>query len=157
MASTYTPIATTTLSGVSTYTFSSISGIYTDIEIRGTGFASGDSGIDVRFNSDSGSNYSYTYMYTDGSSAVSGRNSSVTAATGGRSGTNGSTAIFYLQNYSNSTTYKTMLSRGGNAGDLTIAVVSLWRSTSAITSVTLSMGSNFLAGTTFTLYGIKGA
>jgi hypothetical protein len=157
MASTYTPIATTTLSGVSTYTFSSISGIYTDIEIRGTGFASGDSGIDVRFNSDSGSNYSYTYIYGDGTTAVSGRASNTSAASGGRSGPNGSTAIFYLQNYSNSTTYKTMLSRGGNAGALTIAVVSLWRSTSAITSVTLSMGSNFTSGSTFTLYGISAA
>jgi len=61
-------------------------------------------------------------------------------------------------NYANSTTNKTVLSRGNNTGNHTIAYVGLWRSTAAITSMLLgTTGSTWMAGSTFTLYGIKAA
>ena len=157
MTATYDCIATTTLStATASITFSSISGSYTDLVLSGNGFASGDAGINVTFNGDEGSNYSYTYVYGDGTSAVSGRASN-TQGSGGRLGTNGAVSIFQIMNYSNSTTYKTMISRGSNAGALTIAVVSLWRSTSAITSIKMIKGNggNFDANTSFSLFGIK--
>jgi hypothetical protein len=68
-----------------------------------------------------------------------------------------STNIIQVMNYSNTTTNKTVLARAGIAGDRTRAIVNLWRSTSAITSILIiNNGSvNFVAGSTFTLYGIK--
>jgi hypothetical protein len=61
-------------------------------------------------------------------------------------------------NYSNATTYKTALARTSEDG-VAAAYVGLWRSTSAITSITIDKGSsdNFASGSTFTLYGIKAA
>ena len=67
-------------------------------------------------------------------------------------------AIVQFQNYSNTTTYKTVLSRGNNASNLVEAFVGLWRSTSAITAIDIKTQSgNFSIGSTFTLYGIKAA
>jgi hypothetical protein len=65
-------------------------------------------------------------------------------------------------NYSNSTTYKTVLGRSNRASSDTAADVGLWRSTSAITRIDLAMGgsfptNNFASGSTFTLYGIAAA
>lgn len=157
MPATYEPIATTTLgSNQTSITFSNISGSYTDLIIAGVGFSSGDAGIDITLNSDTGSNYSYTYLYGDGTSAVSGRDTNKTTGSGGRLGANGAVSIFHFMNYSNTTTYKTVISRGSNAGALDIAVVCLWRNTNAITSIKLASGS-INANSTFTLYGILAA
>jgi len=165
--STYTPIATTTLgSAQASVTFSSISGSYTDlIIVTNTGVASGGGGsiyVQVGNGSvDTGSNYSYTYLQGDGSTAESGRSSNLTAARTMR--TTGTTVVangsLHLMNYSNTTTYKTMLSRGNVASGLVIALVNLWRSTSAINVITMTdeSGRNFVTGSTFTLYGIAAA
>jgi hypothetical protein len=70
------------------------------------------------------------------------------------------TTVTNIQNYSNATTYKTVLSRGGgaNTGNLVIAYVGTWRSTAAITTIDLINDSgNFAAGSTFSLYGITAA
>jgi hypothetical protein len=158
--STYTPIATNTLgSAAATITFSSISGSYTDLIIAGNGIASSDAGIDFQVNSDTGTNYSFTYIYGDGSSTVSGANATSNVGSGGRIGINGGVALLNFMNYSNTTTYKTIISRGANASVLTIATVALWRNTNAITAITLKRGGggNFSTGSTFTLYGIAAA
>jgi hypothetical protein len=62
-------------------------------------------------------------------------------------------------NYSNTTTYKTWLSRSGASDRATEALVGLWRSTSAITTIALSIdaGATYSTGSTFTLYGIAAA
>jgi hypothetical protein len=62
-------------------------------------------------------------------------------------------------NYSNTTTNKTILSRINNAENSTVARVTLWRNTAAISTIFLTEGNgaNFIAGSTFTLYGIKAA
>ena len=63
-------------------------------------------------------------------------------------------------NYSNSTTYKTVISRGGNAATWVTTNVGLWRNTAAITSVKVfasDASSNMNSGSTFTLYGIAAA
>jgi hypothetical protein len=59
-------------------------------------------------------------------------------------------------NYSNSTTYKTILGRSNAATSGTSAAVGLWRSTSAINSIEIGTVS-FTAGSTFSLYGIAAA
>jgi len=61
-------------------------------------------------------------------------------------------------NYSNATTFKTALTRWGLGNAETNTTVGLWRSTSAITSVTVLPGAGNLAtGSTFSLYGVKNA
>jgi hypothetical protein len=161
MPSTYTPIATQTLgSAAASVTFSSITSTYTDLLIVGSGTAGSSVSFTLQFNGDTGSNYSVTFLYGDGSSAVSGRASSQTSISGmGRLSTVESSSIINIQNYSNTTTNKTVIGRGGAANSLTIASVGLWRNTAAITSVVLRIegGGNISAGTTLTLYGIKAA
>jgi len=160
---TYEPIATTTASGSTTsVTFSSIPGTYTDIIVicNNQNASNGDNGLQMRFNSDTGSNYSTTYIYGDGSSAVSGRQTSTTGAQFGRvASANITTSIGQIQNYSNSTTYKTVLGRGNNSSALVWGSVSLWRNTSAITSITIfnEASATISSGSTFTLYGILAA
>jgi hypothetical protein len=167
--STYTPIATTTLgSSVASYEFTSISGSYTDL-ILVCNFASTTSGSTTKFqvNSDTGSNYSTTQLEGNGSAASSSRYSSQTSGrfvTGAAGTTLGETmATVHFQNYSNTTTYKTVIGRSGRASaspsfpnvDTT---VNLWRSTSAITSLKIFLDTgNLLSGSTFTLYGIQAA
>jgi hypothetical protein len=158
MASTYTPIATNTISGsaTSSITFSSIAGTYTDLVLVSNGSVSADADVNIRFNGDSTTAYSRTLVYGDGTTASSQRSTSLgqlpviyfTTAQG--------TAISSIQNYSNSTTYKTVISRSNSS--FTAAYAGLWRNTAAITSINVYIGAgNFVAGTTFTLYGIKAA
>jgi len=156
MPSTYTPIATHTTTGtVSSYTFSSIPSTYTDAILVVADLGS-DTSYKININSDTGSNYSSTFLYGDGSSATSGRGSSVTAApTVGRRPGN---TIMQFQNYANTTTYKTFISRGNASNHMVIATVSLWRSTAAINSITVTPETgSFGSGVTFTLYGVKSA
>ena len=162
MPSTYTPIATTTLgSAQSSVTFSSISG-YTDIYlvINANNTTNGSS-CKYQLNGDTGSNYSTTWLEGNGSAASSGRASNDTAGflyyNGNASVYNWSTVNAHFQNYSNATTYKSVLARYGNQAQ-TGSYVSLWRSTAAVTSITLNaITQNFQTGSTFTLYGILAA
>ena len=157
--STYSTIATTTLgSAQSSVTFSSL-GSYTDIIIIVKGYQSIDDNVLMRFNSDTGANYSSTTIFGSGSAASSFRSTGATSIQlGGLFTSDNGNAIYHLMNYSNSTTYKTVLARANAAGSGTQARVGLWRSTAAITSVTMLTGSgNFQTGSTFTLYGITAA
>jgi hypothetical protein len=158
--STYTPIATTTLvSSASSYTFSSIAGSYTDLILVIAGTLNSSSSVYLQVNSDTGTNYSRTYLQGNGTSATTGRDSSQTyMALGYLNSTAQGNCIFQLQNYSNTTTYKTVLCRSGVADDLTRAMVGLWRSTSAITSILVApVSGSFASGTSLTLYGIAAA
>ena len=161
---TYTPIATTTLgSSASSVTFSSIPATYTDLVLvtEGIGASGGSYDVDmnVRLNSDSGSNYSFRYLFGNGSSVTSNRASNTTnGIVGGVNDTGRSMAICHFNNYSNTTTYKTFIARI-NRPTLVAAFVNLWRSTSAISTIYLYPDSSksFDAGFTFTLYGITAA
>jgi len=161
MPITYEPIATTTLgSAAATVTFSSIPGTYTDLILIGAFSCSAATGTAFNLNGDTGGNYSYTGLEGNGSSAFSGRNSNATNTgwtydTTSNGQVNG---IAQFNNYSNTTTYKTLLTRFNTPGTQTGASVNLWRSTSAITTIAIATGSgNFNSGSTFTLYGIKAA
>jgi len=158
--STYTPIATTTLgSAAATYTFTSIPSTYTDLVLVIVGGLNAADNCYIQFNSDTGTNYSYTYLFGSGSAASSSRGSSTANPIINYIGTGQSTTIVNIQNYSNTTTFKTAISRGSDAGLGAMASVVLYRVTSAISSITLkaAVSGTFNSGTTFTLYGIASA
>ena len=162
--STYTPIATQTLgSATASVTFSSISGAYTDLVIvYSATTSSGANDVCIRFNGDTAANYSATYLYGTGISAGSTRLSNTSTPYVDYYGAPGISSpagnILNIQNYSNATTYKTWFNRSNQAAGGVDAVVGLWRSTSAITSVTLFITSNTISvGSTFSLYGIAAA
>ena len=164
MPATYEPIATTTLgSAQSSVTFSSISGSYTDIILVVNAKANtGTANIVWEVNSDTGTNYSYTYVNAEpGGVTASGRASSTASPYlnfYGYLDTTWGNWIAHFMNYSNTTTYKSVLARFNNSNNGTGANVGLWRSTSAITQIKIkTSANNFDTGSTFTLYGIKAA
>ncbi len=170
--STYTPIATYTVSGTSTtsVSFSSFSG-YTDLRVAINGGS--DFGASFPYcyiNGDTNSNYSGTSLIGSGSTAFSEYNSNYNkcgnfsvALTTSLSGT----YFVDFENYTNTTNSKSAIWRmnctdntSGYAG--TGIAVTLWRSTSAITSLDFRLTNSSVdrvwkAGTTFTLYGIQAA
>lgn len=158
MASTYTPIATNAASAVSSVTFSSIPSTYTDLICVIQAANSTNTDLGIRFNGDTGSNYSVTLLVGNGSSASSTRYSNQGEIYLDITGTQTGQMVYIVnvQNYSNTTTYKTSLTRYSNAGVSAEASVGLWRNTAAINSVTIKNGVGTFTGQV-TLYGIKAA
>lgn len=165
MPATYTPIATTTLgSNTADYTFSSISGSYTDLIVVCSNLTNTTANtLCLRFNGDTGSNYSWTTIsaFTSVSSLRTTNDSRGVALGGYIEGLSATTPGLYVgqvMNYSNSTTYKTCIARGSNSANDIEAIVGLWRSTSAITSITVRPSGGLMkTGTVLTLYGIAAA
>jgi hypothetical protein len=163
MPKTYEPIQTTSLpSGGTSVTFSSIPQTYTDLVlVVNSIIGSGEDAHGLQFNADTGSNYSATGLIGSGSAAASYRGSNAVKIDGGRVGTSWSTSIFNIMNYSNTTTFKSIVSRGNStsSGSYVTLGAALWRNTSAITTIAVSVYNNqtMSSGSTFTLYGIKAA
>ena len=163
MAVTYEKIATNTLgAGVATVTFSSIPATYTDLVlICDTKASTGTPNNRMQVNSDTATNYSQTVLAGNGTTATSARSSSNTFIYADYYATNDTTnnknTIIQFMNYANTSTYKTILSRANNAAAGTDAIVGLWRSTSAINSITVYVASSWASGAIFSLYGIKAA
>jgi hypothetical protein len=164
--STYTPIATTTLaSAASSYTFSSIPQTYTDLILVANFDGSASSYNTLTFNGVGGTSYSKTRVLGTGGYTVSNRSTSTSSIDGIMYNTAGTpiTTILNVMNYSNTTTYKTVLIKDSNQPDNVAAHVGLFRgstgsSTEAITSITLTKSTgNFTIGSTFSLYGISAA
>lgn len=165
-------ISTTILSTTSTsVTFSSIPATYKHLQIRAT-TRTDRSGIHVASviascNSDMSSNYSYHQLYGTGSAVGSyglanttGYIATATAAT--QTGSVFTSLISTLLDYANTTNYKTFRTLHGFTGSAghNIELSSTnWRNTAAVSTLTLTAGSgsNFIAGSRFSLYGIKGA
>jgi hypothetical protein len=161
MTSTYEKIATTTLGSASNdVTFTSIPATYTDIVvICNTKTDTGTADLWFNFNSDTGGNYSITFISGNGSIVQSARNTNATKMSVTNYGyleTTIGTYIVNIQNYSNTTTYKSSLARANTTSNGLAAGVGLWRSTAAISTIKISpSANNFASGSTFTLYGIK--
>jgi hypothetical protein len=160
---TYTPIMTTTLtSNSNAVNFTVIPQTYTDLVLICTWIENSTEDLSMRVGNGSVSTtgYSTTFLIGNGSTATSSRQSltywdvsQIPATT-----TQFATTIVNFQNYSNTTTFKTAISRSGAAAAGTVAEVALWRSTSAIDTIQLRCGfgaNTFNTGSTFTLYGIK--
>lgn len=167
------PIVSSTLSSNGYFEFSNIPQTYQDLCIVESARAlttSGDSGFsnqnytNVYFN-DITTGYSATFLIGNGSSATSSRTTSQTNCYCGyipnanaTSGVFGS-AVIHILNYANTSTFKTVLSRtagDANGSGTTALVVNTWQNTAAINKLTIYTSStNFVAGTTATLYGIR--
>ena len=159
---TYEPITTVTAPGGSSsqLVMSSIPSTYSDLVlVINGGQATADGFYAVRFNGDTGNNYSNTQIVGNGSTATTNRNTSATLGYvhSTAEGSIADTVIINIPNYSNSTTFKTVISRGNSVSYRVVASAVLWRSTSAVTSITVIGATNLLSGSTFTLYGIAAA
>jgi hypothetical protein len=145
----------TVTTATSTVTFTAIPSGYTDLVLVIGGAASSAQGMFLYFNNDTAANYSRTYVYGTGSSAISDRVGDHKVL---EIGTAISTVTASVMNYSNTTTFKTTITRGGSASNLTIAEVGLWRNTAAINRIDVVTGTGTInVGTTISLYGIKTA
>lgn len=154
-----------------TITFSSIPQTYTSLQIRFNGRCSSGAITDcyVRYNSDTGSNYTqhWTFGLDTGGPYLSSSGARSPFSIGYIQGydTNPTTAgIIDIHDYSSTTRNKTTrFITGGDEqqtssqGALTIGS-GLWMNTNAITSIDIVLASsNWTSSSTFALYGIKGA
>jgi hypothetical protein len=157
--STYFPLANITLgSSASSITFSSIptSG-YRDLILVGDGTLTGTSvGVGLRYNSDSGTNYSSVLMAGNGTSASGAGNTNTNIAdVAFFDNTSKMNFITQIMDYSATDKHKTLLSRSNQGATLVIAYSARWANTAAITSVeVLALTNAFASGTTLALYGI---
>lgn len=164
-------IASTTVETPQTsVTFSSIPQGYTDLIIKLSSRAN-NSGITIRFNGDSGANYSWKRLGGNGSVVNSDGNSTYgspynTFIYWAYSNQNTDTSNtfsngdFYIPNYTSSN-YKSASGDMVNENNATNAyaglTAGLWSSSSAITSITMGIDTAspaYTAGTTATLYGV---
>ena len=172
MARTWEPIASTTLGSDGSPSFTSIPGTYTDLVLLmslRSADATNNRYFGLRFNGDSGNNYSYTWVTGNGSSAGSNRESNFSRAFSGPipgstagSGIFGTVAV-HIMSYASTNVFKTALASmaDSNHTDYGVArAVGLWRSTSAITSIEVSdygVPASLKTGSVLSLYGIKAA
>jgi len=169
MATTYEAIQTTTLGTTAAdITFSSIPATYTDLVLvcqMAMSSAGNEPYLQVGNGSVSTTGYSETCLAGNAGTVSSRRGDISTAWQMNRFFGIGSSLnnihIVNFQNYANTTTYKTVISRTGTT-DVTYAqtqaIVGLWASTSAINTIKISTsGGNIVADSTFTLYGILAA
>jgi hypothetical protein len=156
MPATYEPIATQTVTGVGTVSFTSIPSTYTDLKVIYSGY--NDAPIyKMNLNGDTG-NLSTTFAGGNGNATGSARYSDgwlyVWAP--------GVGTIFNMSidimNYSNANKYKSWLCRTNitdGSGGATV-FVGAWRSNTAVNRVDIMTSSATMSGT-FTIYGIKAA
>lgn len=162
MPATYDPIATTTLSSAAaTINFTSISSAYTDLRVVLVGtHETTSTTFRMQVNSDTGTNYSATDLYGDGTSGTTSQQSNVTRIACGNANFNNtlpSLITIDWFSYAGSTNKTCLIttSQDRNGSGVVFRTVGLWRSTAAITSIQLfPTTGNLAAGTTATLYGI---
>lgn len=168
----YESIATVSASGGETsLSLTSIPSTYKHLELRWiarTSLASVGGGFFVRYNSDSSALYTKHSLWGDGANVNANDfgSDTETEITFGGAGANATASVFgtgvlSVLDYSSTSKYKTLRSFHGidnNGSGYSQLSSGLWRSTSAITSITLTATSSktFSASTKFALYGIKG-
>lgn len=165
----YESIATVNATGSSgTITFTSIPSTFKHLQVRAIGrgtYADTNTYPDIRFNSDSGSNYSWHILDGYGSSvSASGAANQISAGvptfTAAQSGGNiFGVMVLDILDYQDTNKYKTVRYLGGHdqngSGILRLGSGS-WRNTNAITSVSfLFTSQNWAQYSQFALYGIK--
>jgi hypothetical protein len=164
MPNTYTELRQTvvgTATGTVTLDLTGISG-YTDLVLVSVTKSTTGNNTRMTFNNDASALYSNTSLGGTGSSAVSRRDSGVTYIRLDWDGYNQTTEFnvhtTHIQNYSNTNTFKTVLTRSGSGPTGVDALVSLYRSTNAITRIdVIASTGSFDVGSTFSLYGIANA
>ena len=166
---TYVALQTYTIpSATNSYTFTNIPQGYADLVLISNFTLSSNGSIVFQAGNGSvntGNVYSSTILNGNGSAAQSSRNGAgnfgfITGQFAAITAGNNAIAETHFQNYSNTTTYKTSLSRGSVPAQFTDASVNLFASTVAIDTIKIYVlgGSvTIAAGSTFTLYAIQAA
>ena len=166
----YESIQTVTVGagGQSSISFTSIPGTFKHLQIRAIQFC-GSTAFNtlIRYNSDSGNNYASHYLEGTGSAVGAGvaygnppiNYGAIGEARGGTS--HPDVFVCDILDYANTNKNKTARSLSGfdtNSSGLIAIRSSLWMSTSAITSITITNDAtaNFTQYSQFALYGIKG-
>ena len=173
MPNTYTLLETITVgaAGASSVTFNSIPQTgYTDLVIKASVRTNNNAvydNIQLRFNGDSGANYSRLFLVGDGSTTqnfkASGNTSFVPSYSINAANATANTfsnGEFYIPNFTSSNqksiSLDTVVENNATAGYDGISA-GLWSGTAAITSVNFTPGSGtlFLQYSTFSLYGVS--
>ena len=147
--------------GAASVTFSSIPQTYKHLQIRIHDMPSTDHNVIMRFNGDTGSNYSYHNLMGNGSAVVinAGPNNDLMYLPGSSGGVGYPLVVVCdILDYIDTNKYKTIRSLGGNDNNAAQGAVAFrsnnWRNTSAVTSIVLS--GSFAQYSHLALYGIKG-
>lgn len=163
MPATYTPLATTTLgSATSTISFTGLSSSYTDLRIVIFCIdTSSYSNLQMRFNSDTGTNYSTTYL--NGNGGIPGTSTYTSRGwidainwTAGVSLTP-AMIIIDVMSYNAAVHKNALLQQAMDRNGASASAISIgrWMNTAAITRIDFTLsGGNFGANTQATLYGI---
>jgi hypothetical protein len=161
--------------GVASIDFTSIPSTYKHLQIRYIGFTNratyGLDDFNMRFNSDTGGNYSSHRLYGNGATAsadavgVSSSSMVGISYTGTTVSNYPGTAVIDILDYASTSKHKTVRSLSGIDVNGTVGGVpgyifltsGNWRSTSAVTSISLysSTSSTITQYSQFALYGIK--
>ena len=171
-AGSYESIQTVTVGagGQSTISFTSIPSTYSHLQIRASGrnasTLTAEDDLLMKFNSDTGANYTIHYIVGDGSGVY-------TAGVSGRSDPRGgftvdgnalantfSATVIDILDYSNVNKYTTTRTLSGserNGAGRVILESGLWVNTAAVTRIdfTNANSSNFAQYSSFALYGIR--
>jgi hypothetical protein len=162
-------IATYTVAASETsISFNSIASTYKSLQIRylaKRNDALNTSTCAIQFNSDTAANYVYHELNGNGTTVAASASTAKTNigsqyVTGTTPTSTMGVGIIDILDYASTTKNKTVRSISGGdvngTGGIVVLGSGLWLSTSAITSITLLVGSNWVNGSTFALYGIKG-
>ena len=156
MSSAMVALATITLgSAASSVTFGSIPATYRDLRLIMTlARTTGTDDTLVQINGDTGANYYRVNMYGTGSSTGSGSSADTGAVAVNYGDTSAQMITLDLMDYSAVDKHKSGLVRS-SSGSLVLAYAVRWASTSAITSLVVSVrGASIAAGSVLSLYGV---
>lgn len=170
-AGAYDALATVTVpsGGAASIEFAGIPAGYKHLQLRilarSGATASGGNYMNMRFNSDSGTNYTYHALLGDGSSATAAALASQNAIYLQRMSNNNDAASIYgalvvdLLDYSNTNKNKTVRNLGAydaNGSGRIYLVSSAWMNTGAVSSISITPeSSTFNQYSTFSLFGVK--
>jgi hypothetical protein len=171
----YESIATVNITtNTATIDFTSIPATYTHLQVRFIGRSSnasaGTDNLQIRLNSDTGSNYAEHYLAGDGSAVSASAQASITnlvlrecLSRNGNSASIFSTGVIDFLDYTSTNKNKTMRALFGHdrngAGWVALGSGLYFATPAAITSIgfTVQSSNNFVQYSQFALYGIKGA
>ena len=172
---TMTKLGTVSLSGTqASVTFSNIPQNYTDLKVVISGRCDSTSGfpetVNLRFNGSSASEYTWRGLFSVTATPGSNGDTSVTLIRAGNVNSVAQTANtfsnteIYIPNYAGSTNKSVSIdaiTETNGSTDFTYSLImnaGIRNNPAAITSITLSLSAgNFVANSTFTIYGIKNA
>jgi hypothetical protein len=171
-ATSFESIATVTVGagGAANVEFTSIPSTYAHLQIRGIARGTKSNTVaimNMKLNSDTGTNYAYHLLQGDGASAVASGVANDTFFDWARYPAANATASIFgasvmdILDYANTNKYKTVRYLGNydaNGSGYLEFRSGLWRNTNAITTITLGWDSgNFAQYSHFALYGIRSA